>query len=243
VVLIGGAAAGDISATASQITATTPGGASGGVDVEVINPDTQRALATRGFVFDFNDLPTTGFLHDAVTAIARAGITAGCGGGAYCPNDPLSRRQVAALLERAVHGPDFVYPVVPSGFSDLPPCDGFAVYIAQLAADGLTNGCASGKFCPDAIVQRNQIAALLARSKSPSGIPTQGTVDGNPYDCEAGGVSLFNDVSPTDGFCSAIHDLAALHITFGCGGGSFCPGDPVNRAQAALFLSRAFPLP
>jgi hypothetical protein len=88
------------------------------------------------------------------------------------------------------------------------------------------------------------MAAFLARSKSgPGGIPFQGTVDGQNYDCQAGGVSLFTDVAPTDPFCAAIHDSASLHITFGCGGGKFCPNDAVSRWQAALFLSRAFAAP
>jgi hypothetical protein len=84
------------------------------------------------------------------------------------------------------------------------------------------------------------MAEFLARAKSPSGIPTQGTVDGHDYDCEPGGISLFSDVAPTNGFCAAIHDIASLHITFGCGNQQFCPNDPVTRAQAAFFLSRAF---
>jgi hypothetical protein len=40
-----------------------------------------------------------------------------------------------------------------------------------------------------------------------------------------------------------IEQLAAEGITAGCGGGNYCPEDPVTRAQMAVFLVRTFNLP
>jgi hypothetical protein len=36
--------------------------------------------------------------------------------------------------------------------------------------------------------------------------------------------------------------LAASGITGGCGGGNFCPDNPVTRRQMAIFLSKALGL-
>jgi hypothetical protein len=37
-----------------------------------------------------------------VEALAAAGISAGCGGGKYCPDDPVTRGQLAVFLARAL---------------------------------------------------------------------------------------------------------------------------------------------
>jgi hypothetical protein len=44
-------------------------------------------------------------------------------------------------------------------------------------------------------------------------------------------------------FCPWVGELARRGVTSGCGGGNYCPGDPVNRAQMAVFLTTTFHLP
>jgi len=50
----------------------------------------------------FTDVPTTHPLFRFVEAISRSGITAGCGGGQFCPNQPLTRGQMAVFLSVAL---------------------------------------------------------------------------------------------------------------------------------------------
>jgi hypothetical protein len=40
-----------------------------------------------------------------------------------------------------------------------------------------------------------------------------------------------------------IEQLYTEGITGGCGGGNYCPDQPVTRAQMAIFLVRTFGLP
>jgi hypothetical protein len=48
----------------------------------------------------------------------------------------------------------------------------------------------------------------------------------------------FNDIGGLNQrFQNGIKALAASQITSGCGGGSYCPNDPVTRGQMAVFLS------
>jgi hypothetical protein len=55
--------------------------------------------------------------------------------------------------------------------------------------------------------------------------------------------SGFDDV-PVDYWAGAfIKQLVAEGITVGCGGGNYCPEQPVTRAQMAVFLVRTFSLP
>lgn len=50
----------------------------------------------------FSDVPTSHFAHGDINAIAAAGITAGCGGTNYCPDQDVTRGQMAAFLHRAL---------------------------------------------------------------------------------------------------------------------------------------------
>ena len=50
----------------------------------------------------FADVPTTHPFHQFIEAVAAAGISAGCGNGNFCPNDPVTRGQLAVFLSRAL---------------------------------------------------------------------------------------------------------------------------------------------
>lgn len=52
----------------------------------------------------------------------------------------------------------------------------------------------------------------------------------------------FNDVPPSDPYFQFVEALAAAGITGGCGGGNYCPNNPVTRGQMAVFLSKALGL-
>lgn len=49
----------------------------------------------------FTDVPTSNTFHGSIDKIKTAGITAGCSATKYCPNDPVTRGQMAAFLTRA----------------------------------------------------------------------------------------------------------------------------------------------
>jgi hypothetical protein len=50
----------------------------------------------------FNDVPTSHPQFQFIEALAKSGITAGCGLGNYCPNNPLTRGQMAVFLAKAL---------------------------------------------------------------------------------------------------------------------------------------------
>src|SRR5438067_13082066 len=51
---------------------------------------------------------------------------------------------------------------------------------------------------------------------------------------------IFNDVPPSDPFYNDVNAIQGAGITQGCGGGNFCPSDPITReAEAAFALGRA----
>jgi S-layer family protein len=50
----------------------------------------------------FTDVPVGHPLHRFVEALYASGITAGCGGGNYCPDAPVTRGQMAVFLAGAL---------------------------------------------------------------------------------------------------------------------------------------------
>jgi hypothetical protein len=48
----------------------------------------------------FSDVPDSNQFHTDIDALADSGVTAGCGGGNYCPSAFVTREQMAAFLNR-----------------------------------------------------------------------------------------------------------------------------------------------
>ncbi len=112
----------------------------------------------------FLDVPSDAFAAAWIEQLAAEGITGGCGGGNYCPNQAVTRSQMAIFLVRAKHGSTFSPPPATGVFDDVPVGSFADNFIEQLAADGVTTGCGNGKFCPNATVTRDQMAVFLQRT-------------------------------------------------------------------------------
>jgi len=50
----------------------------------------------------FNDVPATDLGYRYIEALVASGVTAGCGNNNYCPDDPITRRQMAVFLAKAL---------------------------------------------------------------------------------------------------------------------------------------------
>jgi hypothetical protein len=130
-------------------------------------------------------------------------------------------------------------------FWDVPRSNPFYKKVETLFHSGVTTGCAAGAFCPDAVLSRSDIAVFTARglAKGGANIPASGTVGTRPYNCAAGGESLFYDVHPTDPYCKHFHYLAAQNVMPACNGFFECPSQPVPRDQMAGVVARAMVAP
>lgn len=155
-----------------------------------------------------------------VSALWSAGITTGCRQWEFCPDDPVTRGEMAAFLARALD----LDPSTPA-FADTAHSV-FAGDIGAIADAGITRGCEVDVFCPAQPVTRGQMASFLARA----------------LDLPAAQGDLFADDDGTV-YEGDIARLAAAGITAGCADGLFCPAAPVTRAQMAAFLTRALHLP
>ncbi|CAN5845303.1 hypothetical protein BH23ACT4_BH23ACT4_09820 [soil metagenome] len=108
----------------------------------------------------------SGNVHEGdINRLASAGITAGCNppsNDRYCPDEPVSRAQMASFLSRALN----LAPTGTDHFGD----DSTSIHedaINRLADSGITKGCnppANTSYCPANPVLRDQMASFLARA-------------------------------------------------------------------------------
>ena len=112
----------------------------------------------------FDDVPPNSFAAAWIEALAAEGITVGCGNGNYCPNNPVTRAQMAVFLLRAKYGTEYSPPPAVGVFSDVSPGSFAAAWIESLAAEGITAGCGNGNYCPNNAVTRAQMAVFLSRT-------------------------------------------------------------------------------
>ena len=182
----------------------------------------------------FVDVPSSYWAVTYIESLYKAGITGGCSTSPlmYCPSSTVTRAQMAVFLLRGTHGSAYAPPSASgSVFGDVPANAFAAAWIEQLAAEGITAGCGSGNYCPDATVTRAQMAIFLLKSKY-----------GSTYIPPAA-AGVFSDVPAGSFAADWIEQLASEGITSGCGGGKYCPNSSVTRDQMAVFLVKTFNLP
>ena len=116
-------------------------------------------LTETGDVDHFTD--DNGSVHEQdINRLAYAGITVGCGEKQFCPDEPMTRAQMASMFTRAFKltlGADI------DRFTD----DDGSIHeqdINCLAEAGITLGCGEKQFCPEGLMLREQLAAFFHRA-------------------------------------------------------------------------------
>ena len=160
--------------------------------------------------------------------LAEQGITKGCNPPAndlFCPDDVVTRGQLAAFLVRALGYTD-------DGGGNLFVDDDNSIFegdIDRLGTAGVTRGCnppVNNRYCPDDVVTRGQMAAFLVRALR--------------YTDDGGGNLFIDDDGSV--FEGDIDRLGTAGVTKGCNpptNDRFCPDSAVTRGQMAAFLHRA----
>jgi hypothetical protein len=116
---------------------------------------------------------------------------------------------------------------VGDSFTDVPASSGFYRFIETIIHRSVTGGCAATEYCPTASTTRDQMAVfVLVSREGPTYVPAA---------C-VGGSEQFADVPASSPFCRWIEELANRGVVSGCGGGNYCPTDPVTREQMAIFV-------
>jgi len=182
----------------------------------------------------FADVAPSSQFYAPIETLFHHGVTAGCGGGSYCSDSPITRAQMAVFILKGEHGADYAPGACGTTiFLDV-PCPGgpFVNWVNQLFAEHVTSGCGPNTYCPNQPVTRGQMSVFLLKGEH-----------GGAYVAPACSATVFADVAcPGAQFVDYVNELAVEGITSGCGGGLYCPASPTSRGQMAAFFLRAFSL-
>lgn len=170
----------------------------------------------------------------AVACLAHWNIARGVSETHYGPSNPVTRQQMASFIVRLVGDTGGVLAEHPADY--FRDDDGAlqAVDINRLAEAGIVSGTSPGRFDPQGMVTRAQMAVFLTRAYD--------------YRAREQGVALLpagadhfpdDDQTPLE---PAIDKAAAAGFAGGFADGTYGPGLPVRRDQMASFLARVLDL-
>lgn len=175
----------------------------------------------------FEDVPAGHLFHDEIVWLAQQGITRGCNppdNDRYCPDDPVSRGQMSAFLNRSLD--------LAATSEDFFVDDDESIFegdIDRLAAADITRGCnppVNDRYCPERDLTRAEMATFMVRG----------------FDFTAGeGSDRFvdDDDNIHEG---AIDILGTVGVTRGCNppdNDRYCPDRLITRGEMAAFIFRA----
>lgn len=136
----------------------------------------------------------------------------------YYPDEPMTREDFAVMIAKAKGLPEAHQTVQ---FNDLYGRSS-ASWIQAAVDSGIVSGYPDGTFRPFSTVTRGELAIMLSRA----------------YDLKGSGSSPFRDVTPNVSSYRAVLGLSEASYVGGFEDGTFRPGEPLTRGQAAAFIER-----
>jgi len=135
-------------------------------EILVTAVEMRSVLSLRSTTFDivvfprFADVAPNDMFGGEILGLLEMGITDGCTATSFCPNQAVTRAEMAAFLVRAL---DLAPASNDDPFTD---DDGHFLenHINSLHASGITDGCTATSFCPNQAVTRAEMAAFLVRA-------------------------------------------------------------------------------
>ncbi len=116
----------------------------------------------------FTDVPPTHPQFPFIQKMRELGITDGCDPVLYCPNNPVTRGEMAVFLIRGRLGvttpQQFTFNATPYFPADAPTTHMFFPWIQKMKDLGLTMGCGPDIYCPGAPNTLGQIAVFVIRA-------------------------------------------------------------------------------
>ncbi|MFV8516211.1 S-layer homology domain-containing protein [Bacillus sp. SBS7] len=166
----------------------------------------------------FKDVPTDHWSYKAIMDLKEKNIVAGYGNGIFGFGDNITRGQVARLLYVYLKPVD-VDAKFQNPFTDIKGSM-FEKEILAITKAGIMSGYGDGKFGPNEVLNREQLAAVLTQA----------------FDLKATTVTTFKDVDKNYWATKAISAVQESKIAAGTGSNLFEPKRVVTREQYAQFL-------
>ena len=189
----------------------------------------------------FSDVVRGFWAISAISACHEAGIVGGYPDGTYRPAVAVTRDQMATYISRALAGGDEYVPTgsAQATFPDVLADHWAYRYVEYASANHVVAGYPDGLYHPADVVDRGQMAVLVARAiAEPTG--DDGLVAFTPP-----ATPSFPDV-PADFWAYKYVEYIAqesIGVTQGYPDGGYHPEYPCTRDQMAMYVAQAFKLP
>lgn len=191
----------------------------------------------------FGDVPLSHWANAYIEALYEAGYIAGCSTDPrlYCPDNIMTRAEVAVFVVRGVQGAGYLPPQPGTQtFTDLQLSSWAAKWVEELFTSGFTAGCNTDPlmFCPWQGNTRAQGSVFFLRM-----------MNGVDYIPPEPDTQIFDDVPLGQWYTKWVHAAYEAGLLEPCqdtGAFLFCPNDPLTRDWAAFMMVQAkggLPLP
>jgi hypothetical protein len=147
--------------------------------------------------------------------------------GYFSPDSPITRAELAKMLVNCTYGELAASDV--ESYSDIDPAAWYAIYVFKAQKLGWIEGYDDGTFRPNNNVNRAEALKMILASKIAVELITGGSMD-------------FSDISGEEWFVDYVAYAVAEDIVEGYSDGTFKPGNPITRAEAAKIISLVYSL-
>ena len=214
-------------AIAKNMGGSAGGGGNGGSGSSSSSP----VIATRGntevkesetvsSVSAFSDMETAQWAKIAVEFLNKRGIVSGRSEGVFAPHDYVKRSEFIKMLAGAMV---LKLDNTKNVFIDVDENSWYAPYVSAAYREGILTGDDHGRFNPDEVITREDMAVMLYRALKPN--------EQEEYKVN------FTDIAQISGYAkSAVAYFSSKGIIKGMGDGTFGAKEKATRAQAAMIL-------
>jgi hypothetical protein len=202
------------------------------VDYTVSGSKASASYALRTATKDFSDIANLDqAMQDSIRFLASQGIINGMTATAFEPETPITRGQLAQILVTSL---SLLDPSADGGFADLPAGDWARAAAGSAKKHGIINGYDDGTFRSNAVISKDQIVAMAARTLwSQMNYKEQTEVESY--------LSPFTDSASIPGWARGDVAKAVKTALFpSSSSGAFMPASSMTRGDAALIVKRLF---
>ena len=173
----------------------------------------------------FSDVPAGHWAYDAVTVLAANGINEGYGDGTFRGDNNITRYEAATMLAKILEKKYGYSDGKGVNFLDVPSGHWAHYSVKSLSEAGISQGYSDGNFHGNRNITRYEMASLISKFVSKSGILTTGAMP-------------FSDVPEEHWASEFVRKLANRGINEGYGDGTFRGDNNITRYEAAMMLAR-----
>lgn len=177
---------------------------------------------------DFSDIQDH-WACEAIRFVSERELLHGTGNGAFSPDAGMTRAMFITVLGRLQQSATGEQIPTQSSFADVPAAAYYAPYVGWAKAQGIVSGRANGRFAPDDIITRQEMAVLLSRFAEATGRKL-------PLQTDAAHFADQASISPWA--TQAVAAMQQAGVLQGDAINHFRPQAAATRAEAAVTLRR-----